>query len=101
MTRRKNKTTRKPRRKPAPGAAAASRANAARVNTLRCNLYLSADDLKLIAFCKIEELDAVTFLRAIVAAEMLATAARMAPAEIVRQWDALENFTRDTLASLV
>jgi len=90
--------TKPARRKPRPGASAASRA--ARVNTLRCNLYLSADDLRLIAFAKIESLPAVIFLRAIVASEMLATAARMAPAKIVSQWDALETFARDTLASL-
>ncbi len=90
--------TKTARRKPAPGAAVASRA--ARVNTLRCNLCLSAADLRLLAFAKIEDLPAVTFLRAIVASEMLATAARLAPAEIVLQWDALEIFTRDTLASL-
>ncbi len=97
----KTKPARKPRpaaAKPAPGAAAASRA--ARVNTLRCNLYLSADDLRLLAFAKIENLPAVIFLRAIVAAEMLATAARMSPAEIVMGWESLETFARDTLASL-
>jgi len=98
MTKHKSKPATKRRRKPAPSAAA--RARAARENTLRCNLYMSASDLKEIAFARIETLDAVTFLRAIITAEMLRCAARLAPSEITRQWDALENFTRETLSTL-
>ena len=93
VQRHKTKPARKPR-------CSAPRAESAATNSLRCDIYMSASDLKEIAFARITKLDAVTFLRAIITAEMLRCAARLAPSEITRQWDALENFTRETLASL-